>query len=283
MNLTLGLSESPAVFGAERSGGVEKSVARFQQLMAAPDSPIRAIHHQPAREGEFAEIPESLAPVVRQMLESRGMPRLYTHQAEALHLSLEGKNVVVVTPTASGKTLCYNLPVLHRLAEDPEARALYLFPTKALAEDQLHEFQAAVDAMGSTIRAFTYDGDTPQDARRAIRERANVVLTNPDMLHSGILPHHTKWAKCFENLRYIVIDELHYYRGVYGSHLANLLRRLRRISRILRIEARIHLLLGHHRESEGAGRGAHRIALRAGGSKRSAPAARNTSSSTIRR
>ena len=137
--------------------------------------------------------------------------------------------MVVVTPTASGKTLCYNLPVLQRLIEDPGARAMYLFPTKALAEDQLHEFQAAVDAMGSEIRAFTYDGDTPQDARRAIRERANVVLTNPDMLHSGILPHHTKWAKCFENLRYVVIDELHYYRGVYGSHLANLLRRLRRI------------------------------------------------------
>ncbi len=106
---------------------------------------------------------------------------------------------------------------------------MYLFPTKALAEDQLHELQAAVDAMGSEIRAFTYDGDTPQDARRAIRERANVVLTNPDMLHSGILPHHTKWAKCFENLRYMVIDELHSYRGVYGSHLANVLRRLRRI------------------------------------------------------
>ncbi len=229
MNLTLGLSESPAAFGAARSGGVEKSVARFQQLMAGPDSPIRAIRHQPAREGEYAEVSESLAPVVRQMLESRGMPRLYTHQAEALRLCLDGKNVVVVTPTASGKTLCYNLPVLHRLAEDSGARALYLFPTKALAEDQLHEFQAAVDAMGSSIRAFTYDGDTPQDARRAIRERANVILTNPDMLHSGILPHHTKWAKCFENLRYIVIDELHYYRGVYGSHLANLLRRLRRI------------------------------------------------------
>ena len=139
------------------------------------------------------------------------------------------QNVVVVTPTASGKTLCYNLPVLQRLIDDPGARAMYLFPTKALAEDQLHEFQAAVDAMGSEIRAFTYDGDTPQDARRAIRERANVVLTNPDMLHSGILPHHTKWAKCFENLRYVVIDELHYYRGVYGSHLANVLRRLRRI------------------------------------------------------
>ena len=108
---------------------------------------------------------------------------------------------------------------------------MYLFPTKALAEDQLHEFQSAVDAMGSEIRAFTYDGDTPQDARKAIRQRANVVLTNPDMLHSGILPHHTRWAHYFENLRYIVIDELHYYRGVYGSHLANLLRRLERVCR----------------------------------------------------
>jgi DEAD/DEAH box helicase domain-containing protein len=125
--------------------------------------------------------------------------------------------------------LCYNLPVLNRLLEDPGARAMYLFPTKALAEDQLHELQTAVDEMGADIRAFTYDGDTPQDARKAIRQRANVVLTNPDMLHAGILPHHTRWAKLFENLRYIVIDELHYYRGVYGSHLANLLRRLRRI------------------------------------------------------
>ena len=141
----------------------------------------------------------------------------------------DGRNIVVVTPTASGKTLCYNLPVLQRLTEDPGARVMYLFPTKALAEDQLHEFQALVDSMGTGIRAFTYDGDTPQDARKAIRERANVVLTNPDMLHSGILPHHTKWAKAFENLRYFVIDELHYYRGVYGSHLANLLRRLKRI------------------------------------------------------
>ena len=119
--------------------------------------------------------------------------------------------------------------MLQRLTADPGARAMYLFPTKALAEDQLAEFQGAVDAMGSELRAFTYDGDTPQDARRAIRERANVVLTNPDMLHAGILPHHTKWAKAFENLRYIVIDELHSYRGVYGSHLANVLRRLKRI------------------------------------------------------
>ncbi len=220
MNLTLGFA---------RQTGVENSIARFEKWMADPDSPIRAIRHQPAREGEYAEIPDSVAAALRQALEARGIPRLYTHQADAFQYCAEGKNAVVVTPTASGKTLCYNLPVFQRLIEDSGARAMYLFPTKALAEDQLHELQAVLDAMGSDIRAFTYDGDTPQDARRAIRERANVVLTNPDMLHSGILPHHTKWAKCFENLRYVVVDELHYYRGVYGSHLANVLRRLKRI------------------------------------------------------
>src|ERR1700728_111378 len=230
MNLPLGLAESPDLFGiARRNGGIETSVARFEQWMALPDSPIRAIRHQAAREGEYAEIPASVAQALRDALIARGIPKLYVHQADALERSLAGKNIVVVTPTASGKTLCYNLPVLQKLIEDPGARALYLFPTKALAEDQLHEFQAAVDALGSEIRAFTYDGDTPQDARRQIRERASVVLTNPDMLHSGILPHHTKWAKAFENLRYVVIDELHYYRGVYGSHLANILRRLKRI------------------------------------------------------
>jgi DEAD/DEAH box helicase domain-containing protein len=223
VNLTLGLSE------VATRGGLEIAVARFEEWMAVPDSPIRAIRHQPARAGEFADIPEAVAEPLRNALERRGITQLYTHQAAAFELCAAGRNVVVVTPTASGKTLCYNLPVLNRLIADPGARAMYLFPTKALAEDQLHEFQAAVDAMGSEIRAFTYDGDTPQDARRAIRERANVVLTNPDMLHSGILPHHTKWAKCFENLRFVVIDELHYYRGVYGSHLANLLRRLKRI------------------------------------------------------
>ena len=223
-----------------RRTGLAGAIARFEEWMANPDSPVRAIRHQPARPGIFADFPESLAPVLQKQLVSRGIPKLYSHQAEALGHSLAGRNVVVVTPTASGKTLCYNLPVLNRLIAEPGARAMYLFPTKALAEDQLQEFQAAVNAMGPAgspsdagavpeIRAFTYDGDTPQDARRAIRERANVVLTNPDMLHSGILPHHTKWAKAFENLRYIVIDELHYYRGVYGSHLANVLRRLKRI------------------------------------------------------
>jgi len=222
MNLTLGLGTAPQT-------SIKTSVARFEKWMADPDSPIRAIRHQPAKDGDYVEIPAGVAAPLRKALESRGIPKLYTHQARAFELASQGKNVTVVTPTASGKTLCYNLPVFQRLLEDPGARALYLFPTKALAEDQLHEFQAAVDATGADIRAFTYDGDTPQDARRAIRERANVVLTNPDMLHAGVLPHHTKWAKCFENLRYVVIDELHYYRGVYGSHLANVLRRLRRI------------------------------------------------------
>jgi DEAD/DEAH box helicase domain-containing protein len=211
-----------------RPHGLDGAIERFREWMSNPDSPVRAIRHQPAREAAFVDFPETLAPQLKNALIKRGIQQLYSHQAEAFSHSLD-KNVVVVTPTASGKTLCYNLPVLNKLTEDPAARALYLFPTKALAEDQLHEFQSALDRMGSDLRAFTYDGDTPQDARRAIRERANVVLTNPDMLHAGILPHHTKWAKAFENLRYIVIDELHYYRGVYGSHLANILRRLKRI------------------------------------------------------
>ncbi len=212
-----------------KASGLEGSLARFEELMANPDSPVRAIRKLPARAGEFVDFPEALAPALRQALITRGIRQLYTHQGAAFEHSAAGRNVVVVTPTASGKTLCYNLPILNRLMDDPEARAMYLFPTKALAEDQLQEFQSAIDASGREIRAFTYDGDTPQDARRAIRERANVVLTNPDMLHAGILPHHTKWAKAFENLRYIVIDELHSYRGVFGSHLANILRRLKRI------------------------------------------------------
>ncbi len=142
---------------------------------------------------------------------------------------------MITTPTASGKTLCYNAPVLSSILRDPSTRALYLFPTKALAQDQLAELHELSDALSRRIEleigVFTYDGDTPQDARRAIRGRAHVVLSNPDMVHSGILPHHPRWAKLFENLRYVVIDELHAYRGVFGSHLTNVLRRLRRICR----------------------------------------------------
>src|SRR6185436_2997113 len=140
------------------------------------------------------------------------------------------------TPTASGKTLCYNAPVLNAILQDPSSRALYLFPTKALAQDQLAELQGLCETFSAMappteVGVFTYDGDTPQDARRTIRARAHIVLSNPDMVHSGILPHHPRWAKLFENLKYVVIDELHAYRGVFGSHLANVLRRLRRICR----------------------------------------------------
>src|SRR6201988_896303 len=164
-----------------------------------------------------------------------GIARSYTHQDAAVSHTLAGRNVVITTPTASGKTLCYNAPVLSAILQDPSARALYLFPTKALAQDQLAELHELADRLSHLseleIGVFTYDGDTPQDARRAIRGRAHVVLSNPDMIHSGILPHHPRWAKLFENLRYVVIDELHAYRGVFGSHLCNVLRRLRRVCR----------------------------------------------------
>ncbi|MBM3785628.1 MAG: DEAD/DEAH box helicase [Acidobacteria bacterium] len=237
MNLSLGFpepdSQDPGL-SLRRPSGLDGALARFQEWLAKPESPVRSIQHQPAREGEYLAMPEQVHPALRDAYKTRGMEQLYSHQAEAFTAIQAGQNVVVVTPTASGKTLCYNLPVLNSLIADPGARAMYLFPTKALAEDQLQEFQAAVDSIriqgkAPEIRAFTYDGDTPQDARKAIRERANVVFTNPDMLHAGILPHHTKWAKAFENLQYFVIDELHYYRGVYGSHLGNILRRVRRI------------------------------------------------------
>jgi DEAD/DEAH box helicase domain-containing protein len=162
-------------------------------------------------------------------LSKRDIERLYSHQFESWERIERGENIVIPTPTASGKTLCYNLPVLSSICGAPYICALYLFPTKALAEDQLDELQGLISGMESDIRAFTYDGDTPQDARKSIRQRANIVLTNPDMLHSGVLPHHTRWARFFEHLEYIVIDELHTYRGVFGSHVSNLFRRLKRI------------------------------------------------------
>ena len=186
----------------------------------------------PAMAAAYADFPQAMHPALVQAVQSRGIRRLYTHQAEAVAHILEHENVVVVTPTASGKTLCYNLPVLNTVIDNPEARALYLFPTKALSQDQvaeLHELVAALSEVKFDIKTFTYDGDTPASARKAIRSSGHIVVTNPDMLHQGILPHHTKWVKLFENLHYIVIDELHNYRGIYGSHLANLLRRLKRI------------------------------------------------------
>src|SRR5574341_952454 len=191
---------------------------------------ITATRHFASRSPVLAPFPSSLDPRIADALRARGINDLYSHQAAAWERIAKGEHVVVVTPTASGKTLCYNLPVLQALIHQPDARVLYLFPTKALAQDQLAELEELANALPE-MRMFTYDGDTPQDARRAVRARANLVLTNPDMLHSGILPHHTKWLGLFQNLRYVVIDELHAYRGVFGSHLAKVLRRLKRICR----------------------------------------------------
>ncbi|MGE3179135.1 MAG: DEAD/DEAH box helicase [Vicinamibacterales bacterium] len=223
-----------------RDGALDAALERLApgQRVERPDTPdlhVTAVRRLPAVAAQTVPIPEVLDPRLRAVLESRGITSLYTHQAESLDHALAGRNVVVVTPTASGKTLCYNAPILNGVLQDPSSRALYLFPTKALAQDQLAELHAMCEGIagqsGDEIGVFTYDGDTPQDARRAVRTRAHLVLSNPDMVHSGILPHHPRWAKLFENLRYVVIDELHAYRGVFGSHLCNVLRRLRRICR----------------------------------------------------
>jgi DEAD/DEAH box helicase domain-containing protein len=215
-----------------RQDDLLKSLETLRRSALEEDSPLRAIKHLPAQEGKYADYPPETHPDLVKALREKGFERLYSHQRatwEAVRTA--GKNAVVVTPTASGKTLCYNLPVLDTLLKDPSARALYLFPTKALANDQRAELDETIKLLPGEIRIFTYDGDTPQDARKAIRARGHIVLTNPDMLHAGILPHHTKWIKLFENLKYIVIDELHNYRGIFGSHLANVLRRLKRIAR----------------------------------------------------
>lgn len=185
----------------------------------------------PAKPAAYAEFPPGVDGRIIAALAQRGIRQLYTHQARAVASALAGRHTVVVTPTASGKTLCYNLPVLSRILADPAARALYLFPTKALAQDQVAELKELGSHLDVEIKSYVYDGDTPDTIRPHIRTAGQVVVTNPDMLHTGILPHHTKWVRLFENLRYVVIDELHMYRGVFGSHLANVLRRLRRICR----------------------------------------------------
>ncbi|REK77123.1 DEAD/DEAH box helicase [Paenibacillus paeoniae] len=185
----------------------------------------------PPREASFAPLPKDLHPAWRDALRKRGIEKLYSHQAAAYEAVRRGSHVVAVTPTASGKTLCYNLPVVQSMLLQEEGRALYLFPTKALAQDQVAELQVLADLMDSGIKTHTYDGDTPPTVRNAIRNSGHIVVTNPDMLHSAILPHHTKWVKLFENIKYIVIDEVHAYRGIFGSHVANVIRRLKRICR----------------------------------------------------
>jgi DEAD/DEAH box helicase domain-containing protein len=181
-------------------------------------------------EAAYADMPREVSPGLQAALRDRGITRLYTHQAQAFAAAQAGKHVVVATPTASGKSLCFHLPVLQAAVSDPSARAMYLYPTKALARDQEASLRELIGAAGLRTSAVVYDGDTPGDARRAARERSTIVLTNPDMLHAGILPHHASWARTLQNLRYIVIDELHTYKGVFGSHVANVLRRLLRIA-----------------------------------------------------
>lgn len=232
MNLSFDFGDDTSVnqvLAVSTTAPVSRIAARLEESMQKDGSPVRAMRHVAAQPARYAPFPQALDLKLRDALAQRGIDRLYIHQAAAIDHALAGRNAVVVTPTASGKTLCYNLPVAQSILAESGTRAIYLFPTKALAEDQRVELRRLNEALGGMISCHTYDGDTPQDARRAIRDRANVVLTNPDMLHTGILPHHTKWAKLFENLRYLVIDELHYYRGVYGSHLANILRRWKRI------------------------------------------------------
>src|SRR5437868_13683620 len=201
-------------------------VARYRH-----DEVLTAVRHIPTREAKCRPMPVWVTGALAEAYQAKGIRQLGSHQASTAALVRDGKNVVVVTPTASGRTLCYNLPVLNAVLENPDTRALYLFPTKALAQDQLAELQDLAKRLDDGFGVFTCDGDTPGDARKAIRERGHIVLSNPDMLHTGILPHHTKWMRLFENLRYIVLDELHTYRGVFGSHLANVLRRLGRIAK----------------------------------------------------
>ena len=232
-------SQTLPVISGDKDRSLQEVLGRLTSsrapLGAEAEPIVTAIHRMPPVAAAFGPYPDGADERLKAALASRGIEQLYTHQSEAFTHVLGGHNVVTITPTASGKTLCYNAPVLNSILKDPSTRALYLFPTKALAQDQLAELHALSQLVTRDteveIGVFTYDGDTPSDARRAIRGKAHVVLSNPDMVHSGILPHHPRWAKLFENLRYVIVDELHAYRGVFGSHLANILRRLQRICR----------------------------------------------------
>ncbi len=236
---TAGAAKDLAVqteMGAISARSPRTTIETVQEALSAlagryrTDEVLTAVKHIPARAARFVPMPGWVKPELAAAYRCKGIKDLYAHQGAAAELARAGKDFVVVTPTASGKTLCYNLPVLNAILEDTDTRALYLFPTKALAQDQLAELHNLATRLDDCFGVFTYDGDTPSDARKAIRERGHVILTNPDMLHTGILPHHTKWTRVFENLKYVVLDELHTYRGVFGSHLANVLRRLARIA-----------------------------------------------------
>jgi DEAD/DEAH box helicase domain-containing protein len=241
---------TPTLFERPRTAGAPETLAEFEALLAGlvtrergrgakdvhglgPRNEIVHLEHLPAREAVYGDLTEPLPDALRAMLEAQEIRQLYVHQARAIEHARAGSHVAVATGTASGKSLAYHLPILERLLLDPEAIALYLFPTKALAQDQLRGLER-VREISPTLRhllhAGTYDGDTPPSARRRLREEANAILTNPDMLHQGILPYHSRWSRVLSNLRYVVVDEMHTYRGIFGSHVANVLRRLRRVA-----------------------------------------------------
>jgi len=205
-----------------------KSLNSFLEWIKTLDGKVCTLREFPPQEASWARWPD-LDERLKKALEKRGIQKLYSHQADAIRMIMEGKNVVLATPTASGKSLCYNVPVLDAIMKNPDSRALFMFPTKALSQDQMAGLHQLIELSGVDVKTFTYDGDTPVAARQKLRAAGHIVITNPDMLNTGILPHHTKWIKLFENLRYVVIDELHTYKGVFGSHVANLIRRLKRI------------------------------------------------------
>ena len=226
MNANTSLSLIDETIGVPPSKGDSQRLS--QGLQAKYADRITGSFLIPGREAVHAPLPRDLPEALATALRSRGIEKLYSHQAQAWQEIRDGKNVVVVTPTASGKSLCYTLPVI-AAAMTKQAKSLFLFPTKALAQDQVAELLELNRAGKLGLKAFTFDGDTPGDARQAIRLHGDIVVSNPDMLHQAILPHHTKWAQFFENLEYVVIDEVHTYRGVFGSHVANVLRRLKRV------------------------------------------------------
>jgi len=203
------------------------SVALWDDLLAGEE--LAHLTSEPAREAKALPLPDALPAALRERLEERGVDSLYSHQAEAWEAAARGEHVLVTTGTASGKTLAFNLPVLAALSEEPKLRALYLYPTKALAQDQIRSLS---ELKVKRIRPAIYDGDTESERRWQIRKWANLILTNPDMLHVGVLPHHDRWGDVLSNLRYVVVDEAHVYRGVFGSHVGNVLRRLRRLARV---------------------------------------------------
>jgi len=222
--------------GGQGRGGRERGPARLLEKLeglAYRNESLVRVEEIPRRRAAYGTLSRPLPEPVASALRSRGIERLYVHQAEAVEATRAGENIVVVTGTASGKTLCYLAPVLEGHLADPGATALMLFPTKALAQDQLKGITALCEAAGGALdfTAGTYDGDTPPRLRSKLRDEAAVILTNPDMLHAGILPNHAKWARFFSQLRYVVCDEIHVYRGIFGSNVANVMRRLRRICR----------------------------------------------------